>query len=404
MNSHNKHIAFVKQTFKLQGGLEKYCFELSRFFSKRGYTVSILTSSYDKVKGESFSKSFFTTHGMHEGVRLIIFSLPLSFLKLSFIQLLLFDAYTRVWKRKNPDVLLFGFDRHFIPLSFYRAGNGCHRAYLERRKGEASWLKKITLKLNPLHWCTLLSEKKTYESPVTQVVCNSNLVRSEILKYYPKADPKRIHVIHNGVDWMRVQPLFEEAIHLPQKSKRDWGISEDALHIVMVGHEWFRKGADILLEAIPFVVKAIPQVPLYITIAGKERNPAQFQKRVEKLGIAHFVQFIPKQVASNHLFQSANIAVVPSRYDPFANVTLEALAMGLWTVTSSENGGSEVIDDSIGYVAKELKAEEIAQGIIIGIQKLLSLEVTKVSIREKARMYDFSYKLDEYIQLLETHS
>ena len=58
-----------------------------------------------------------------------------------------------------------------------RAGNGVHKAYLEIRKKESSFLKKASFVLNPLHRSILTLEKKAFESKELKVLfVNSNMV------------------------------------------------------------------------------------------------------------------------------------------------------------------------------------------------------------------------------------
>ncbi len=385
----NPHIVFLKQTFQLKGGLEKYCLLLADVFSKEEFHVSLFTSSAPLEEKKDW-------HWVQ---------IPIRVSKISFLKMVFFDFAVTKKLRNNEynNAIIFGFDRHFVRTDIYRAGNGCHKAYLQRRWKEASFFKKCSLFFNPLHWCTLLSEKKTYESISTEVICNSHLVRSEILHSYPKADPARLHVIHNGVDWVQLEPLFQAALHDKQCLKERYNVPKDAVHIVLVGNEWYRKGVDICLKALSILQESLQRhhIAIFTTIAGKERSPKKFIELAESMGLRNQVQFLPGHISTLNLFQTADICVIPSRYDPFANITVEALAMGLWVATSRENGGFEVIQPGKnGFVSEICSEEGIAEGILSGIQKLMLLEVTKQSIRMSARHLDFHHSLQQYIDLV----
>ena len=59
----------------------------------------------------------------------------------------------------------------------------------------------------------------------------------------------------------------------------------------------------------------------------------------------------PPPVAMPHVYAAADVFLLPTLYDPFANVTLEALAAGLPVITSAQNGASEIIeDDKNGFI------------------------------------------------------
>jgi UDP-glucose:(heptosyl)LPS alpha-1,3-glucosyltransferase len=59
----------------------------------------------------------------------------------------------------------------------------------------------------------------------------------------------------------------------------------------------------------------------------------------------------PPPVAMPHVYAAADVFLLPTLYDPFANVTLEALAAGLPVITSAQNGAAEILTEGeTGYV------------------------------------------------------
>lgn len=387
-----KQLIFLKQTFQLQGGLEKYCLLLANRCADEGFSTTLITSS-DPPEGHIFTN--------WQWLKIWIPKIKLSFCRLLFFDFFVRREVKRMQKRVNNVVI--GFDRHFLPLDIYRAGNGCHRAYLARRMKEASFFKKIALFFNPLHFVTLWTERKTFYCPRTTIICNSNMVLEEIRKYYPKVQLSQLVVIHNGIDWISKTDAFERALVDQQFFKRQFSVPSQALHIVFVGNEWYRKGADLLIEAIHILKPELDRnhIQFYVTIAGKERSPQTWVDLLEKYDLSDHIQLIPHSVSTTELFQSADIAVVPSRYDPFANVTVEALALGLWTVTTKENGGKEVIVPQInGAVAEALTPEALSVGILEGVFRLLRLEITKRSIRMTVKDLDFKKSLEKYLAII----
>lgn len=99
----------------------------------------------------------------------------------------------------------------------------------------------------------------------------------------------------------------------------------------------------------------------------------------------------------------ADCVVIPSLYDPFANVTIEALAMGLYVVTSSKNGGSEVISsDTEGCVFHDLtNPEELARCLQKALQRPKTAQ-SSLAIRQKYKSYDFSNQIQKYIHSIES--
>jgi UDP-glucose:(heptosyl)LPS alpha-1,3-glucosyltransferase len=358
-------IALLKTSFRASGGLEKYCFRLFQSLRKAGHHVDILS----------------TVSLPEKGVLQIC-----SPVKPSFLGMLWFDFQCRRHLRKQPYDVVFGFDRHFIPLTHYRAGNGCHKAYLERRLSQASFFKRLLLRANPLHLLTLLTEWYTFEKhPPKHIICNSHLVRNEVLSFYPKVPQERLEVFHNGVEWA------EFSCHFEQKEK---GCTPP--HILFIGHEWQRKGLDRLLQALAL----LKDCQFFLTAVGKERNCSYFTKMAAQLGISDRVCLIPRSVQTMPYLASSSIVVIPSLYDPFANVTVEALAMGLFVITTKANGGGEVIEEGInGFVLEEgFCIEDLSRAIRKSFD-IMKNPNASYQIRDSVKELDFEKSLQKYLNL-----
>ncbi len=93
---------------------------------------------------------------------------------------------------------------------------------------------------------------------------------------------------------------------------------------------------------------------------GKRRL---FLTQAETLGIAEAVDFVgPSRVAEHH-YRTADLLVLPTLSDPFANVCLEALACGCPVMTTPENGAAEILKEGeTGFVleAEPKRATQIA--------------------------------------------
>lgn len=362
----------LKSTLHAGGGLEKYTLRLYKALQDRGHEVSILS-----------------THAAPPATPIC------RRLKLSFLNLLWFDYHCRVYLKKHPHDIVLGLDRHFLPLTHYRAGNGCHAAYLERRKKHSSFVRRLLLAINPLHIFTRLSEHKTFENPSQAIIiCNSHLVRQEILSFYPNTSPERVLVIHNGVEWGEYEPHFQQKLLAPRSLS-------SPPHLLFVGHEWKRKGLDILLSALSL----LRDQQFILTAIGKERNPSYFCRLAQKFGIANKVRLYPTAQNPIPFYQSANIAILPSRYDPFANVTLEAMAMGLYVITTTANGGAEAVTNYInGHVLDEDASSEVLAQAIFSAFSIVKDPVRPQLIRDSIRHYDLPLKLQQFISVLEDRS
>ncbi len=420
-------IALLKGSLSGHGGLEKYCVKIAEALALRGDEVQILGFGkmsdglkYRSVNGVNDHLNT-PSSGKDSGSQSVVS--PISVHRIcskyssSLLQLILFNwACSRYMRKKRPDVV-FGFFRNRCPQKYYRAGNGCHKAYLERRKGTDSIWKRISFSFNPLHRYILRCEKETYESPdLKYLIVNSHLVRREIEHYYPSVDPKKIHVIHNGVEWKSWESYFQRSFHEYAEICRSLNLDVSTCKILFIGHEWKRKGLGLLMQAISALHETNGLNHIELLVVGHDRHDALFKRMALDLNICEKVHFYGRQADVWKFYAISDICVIPSTYDPFANVTVEALAMGCFVISSSENGGSEVIaaDDKSGakngLVFSNLDSPDELQGCILTALDFIEhvprgtpsdTRVEKlVAIRKSVEHLDFSRQLERVLDLI----
>ena len=129
----------------------------------------------------------------------------------------------------------------------YRAGDGVHRAWLERRaRVEPPW--RVRLRAwNPKHRQILALEQSLYaQGGARTIIANSRLVRDEILRCYG-GPPERIHVVHNGLPAAAFQPTPPG---LRERTRAAWGLADDDYAMLFAGTGWERKGLAVALAAV----------------------------------------------------------------------------------------------------------------------------------------------------------
>ncbi len=369
-----KTIAILKSDLGTHGGLEKYCKRIAEALVQYGYKVFLLTAG-EVPQGELP----YTVHSLTKRS------------KWSFWHLLRFDRAAAAWLSKNKVDYVFGMDRNFCGQHFYRAGNGVHAAYLEHRKAYTSFWKRCSFFLNPLHFLIRSMEKKTYTSSTLQrLFVNSEMVRDELVHYYPEVDPAKICAVHNGVEWYELGEFFTNSCEDERNS---------AYQFLFIGNEYERKGLLLLLQALTLVRK-----PYELTVIGKERCLARYKAYAQKLGIDRFIHFLGQQKNVRPYYQKADAIVIPSYYDPFANVTVEALAMGLFVVSSPKNGGKEVLThDTMGVVFDAFTPASVAHALEIAMQRPKTRK-TGAAIRNAVQHLDFSHQIGKLIRELSNYA
>ena len=237
----------------------------------------------------------------------------------------------------------------------YRAGDGVHATWLDRRAAVQSPVQRLATRLHPWHRYTLCAEAAMFRDPALRaVICNSRMVRDDIERRFGVAAEK-LHVIHNGVDLQRFHPGLREAHRSPVRAAA--GIPPDAPLLLFVGSGFERKGLRPLLDALA----RMPGV--WLAVVGKDRHSADFADHAAALGIGPRVRFLGPQPDVRPWYGAADAFALPTLYDPFPNAVLEALACGLPTLTSYGSGAAELIDDNCGAVVDALDATAIAAGL-----------------------------------------
>ena len=121
-------------------------------------------------------------------------------------------------------------------------------------------------------------------------------------------------------------------------------------------------GPDVLIEAAGIYERQIPGATTVIAGEGAERRALESMTRALHASNLRFAGFL-EQEQLVRLYAAADLAVVPSREEPFGLAALEALACGLPVVASSVGGLREYVDDSVGRLVRPDDPGELAHAI-----------------------------------------
>jgi len=239
--------------------------------------------------------------------------------------------------------------RPYLP-GVVTVGGGCHRLYLERvlpaEKGRlVAWAKRCS----PLHQILLGLERRRYHAGgSTWAIANSRLNRDGILAYYPLPE-SRIRVTYNGVDAERFTP--ENATRYRATVRQALELSDADLALLFVGSNFSRKGLGLVLDAL--AEAGAPGLRFRLVVLGG-RPGRRWRRRVASVGLAERVRFVQASPAPERYYAAADVFVLPTYFDPFANATLEAMAAGLPVVTTRMNGAAEILmSGTDGFVLDE---------------------------------------------------
>jgi len=296
-------IALVVERFRpAAGGVENVAWSVAHGLAAAGDEVVVLAREVDPA-----------TAVAAERLRVPRSWQPLRVLSFS-------HAAARASGRLRPDVV-HSFART-LHQDVYRAGGGSHADYLERRHGSAGSLFR---RLSPRHATLLWIESRIFADSSQLVQCNSEMVRREIRRRYGVSD-ERMLVIPNPVDLERFQPGRKVPLEAPGPV---W---------LFVGAGFPRKGLDTAIRALAAAGASSAQ----LWVVGRD-EPTPWRALALRLGVADRVRFLGMRADLETLYASAAALVLPTRYDAFSNVCLEAAASGIPLVTSGANGAAELI-------------------------------------------------------------
>jgi UDP-glucose:(heptosyl)LPS alpha-1,3-glucosyltransferase len=254
---------------------------------------------------------------------------------------------------------------------------------------------KLRLALNPYHYFVASSERKLFAAKrLKAVICNSALVKAEIMEWFDVAEEK-LHVIYGGVDTQRFHPGLRRTLREPVR--RQHGIPMEATLFLFVGSGFERKGVHQLL-------RALAELPphAYLLVVGKDKRTRYYETVAKKLGISGRVRFAGALVDVTGAYAAADAFVLPTLYDPFPNVILEAMACGLPIVTSTKSGGAEFVEAGVnGYVCDALDLPALRRSM----ERLLSKAVCDsmgAASRSRVEPYTLERMSDHYLRLYKT--
>lgn len=198
----------------------------------------------------------------------------------------------------------------------------------------------------------------------------------------------KIYIVPEGIEYERIQQLQLQTSLTEQPD------------IFIAVHFRKLKGIDILIKAIPKVIKSVPDLKVYIAGSGEEEE--ELKNMVNDLGVERHIKFlgyISNEEEINRYYKTCKIVVVPSRWDvePFA--PLYAAASGKPAIVSNMCNSSVIENGKTGFVFKSEDVDELS----IKMVKLLTddklrEEMGKAAM-EKAKEYDWSKIADRVVEI-----
>jgi glycogen(starch) synthase len=169
------------------------------------------------------------------------------------------------------------------------------------------------------------------------VVC-SYYMRGHVADIFD-IDERRIAVIPNGIDPDELRPVGDL-----RALRAEFARPEEKL-VLLVGRLVYEKGFQLALDALPEVIGRVENVRFLV--AGSGTHEAELKAQAQRLGLSErgtFLGWIGDD-ALHSLYRIADLCVVPSIYEPFGLVALEAMASGCPCIVADTGGLREVVPE-----------------------------------------------------------
>jgi len=311
-----------------RGGAERALATFAAWLETRGHEVLALGLE-GPAPGESAPGLFVpvTTHGWTRGKR----------------ERRLAEALLSTAAGMGCDVTIG--TRHLPRVDFYWPHGGAH----------AATLRALGKRVRGRHRAFLELERKALaDGGARRVVCVSELVRQEILDFYPTS-ARRLRLIPNGVDLERFRPAAREASRAALLALTGWP-AEDPI-LTFTGRNAKLKGLERLFQALGTLAGR----PWRLLVAGPE-DARRWGRRARKAGLDPERLHIAAQLDPLMIAAGGDLAILPSRRDTCGLVVLEALAAGTPVLISEAVGAKEVLRDPLqgSVFGKKVKPRELA--------------------------------------------
>jgi glycosyltransferase involved in cell wall biosynthesis len=326
---------FFVNTTRQWGGGEKWHLETACAMKDKGFDVAILALPGKDMYNRSVSA----------GVRTI----PVQVSNLSFLNPLRIIALVRLFRKELPDVLILNFSADIKTAGISAKIAGISNIIY--RRGSAIPIRNT------------LINRFLYKKVITQVIANSIETRHTILQHNKNlVEPQKIHVIYNGINLKQFDSIPESAVYQRRGNE---------VIIGNVGRLVHQKGQKYLVELALLLHEK--KLNFKILIAGEGPLKLSLKRMVSEAGLEDRVEF-PGFINNVKGFMSAiDIFVLPSLWEGFGYVLVEAMACRKPVVAFNISSNPEIIaGDETGFLIDYPDVEAMAHkiGILIADPEL----------------------------------
>jgi UDP-glucose:(heptosyl)LPS alpha-1,3-glucosyltransferase len=369
-------IVQVVQELSNAGGVETVAIELARVFTRHGLPNVVLASAVGgevdptlKLDRVAPWLAYIPTRG------------PLRHIGRAIVVPLFTLAATRALARHPNAVVISHGDSLTGDVLIVHAVNAQSLAE-KRAAGSWRWL------LNPLHMWVGLRERAMIGGLRYRIfVAVSSRVTTELQRLY-RVPASRIREISNGIDLTR----FNRDAASGEAIRREFGIPADARLLLFAGHEFQRKGLAHLIGALEQLGD-----DTWLLVVGSD-NAAPYRKLAHKA--RDRLVFAGARSDMPQLYSAADAFVLPTAYETFSLVCMEAMACGLPVFATPVGGIEDYLHDRDNGFRIAADADDIARKIAAAFAEPDLMRRMQQGARATAQAYGWDSVGQRYIAVL----
>lgn len=363
------HIAMIFHSFD-GGGKERVFLDLADYYVQRGYRVDLVVG----VK-----KGAFLGRATRIGARIV----DLGGSRFRYV----FPKMVDYLRRERPSVVLSGLTHvNLVTVLAVRLSGAGSRVVISER----SILSK-SIEYSPYWWERLILPFVRMIYPLAdQTICISKGVAEDLNKLL-KLDKSKVKVIYNPIS-------LEEIDRMALEKLTDDYFNVDIPVILGVGRLEDSKDFRTLIRAFSLVRR---QRPARLVILGEGSQRRVLQGLIDELQVSEdgrLMGFVANPIS---YMQHAKVFVLPSLYEGFGRVIIEALAVGTPVVaTDCPSGPREILEDGkYGTLVPVQNPERLAEAICTTLDHPLPAKL----LRERAEDFDINKLAIEYLETMGIH-
>jgi glycosyltransferase involved in cell wall biosynthesis len=268
----------------------------------------------------------------------------------------------------------------------------CHHGFREAVGSTRTSRSAVSYRLNAriAEWMSCVAERFCYRPARTRrLVSVSQGVARELREFFPAA-PDYVTVIPNGVDAEQFAP--DERVRAETRGRL--GLAAGDLAAVFVGSEWERKG-------LRFAIEGVARTNGWHLLVVGDGDVRGYGEIAERHGAETRVHFVGGTAEPARYFAAADAFLLPTSYEAFSLVTLEAAATGLPLLVGRVNGVEELVREGENGWFVERSAGDISERLAaLGDADVRA--ATGAAARASSRRYGWPQVVDAYAELYET--